>query len=1002
MRAGRVILVCAGVFGVLLLVAVALAFNSAVQTWAARRALANQPDVSGTIGSVSAGWKTVELRDVQLESRGVRLTMPALDAVVPVVAAGLSERVEVRSLVAKGWTLDLTRATNLPAVAAQWLESGAKKEHVAGGGGFSLVSSAYAAEAAETERVFRGLFAELRLPVDLSVDGVELEGEVILPGADEAGPVRVRVQVRGGGVAAGREGKFAVELAAPGIDGGSLGVRSTIVVAMDTPRTFTRIAADSTASASGTQIPAGVNLDIDVEATRTAEGEDYVLLLASGGKTLADVKAGLAALDSRISGTWQLDLRHTDLAPFALGRSLPEFTLVGQGGLQTEMAAQEVRGSGTLSGSVERLDMLLPELAAVGPTKFQADFDVLQHGESLRVERLDATLEGAAPVAGVKALQAFEFNLSTAELRIENPAQDLVSVSLTGLPVAWAQPFLGELRLTGGDVRGEIVASAREGGLSLRVKTPLTLSGISVASGEEALVQDVDVAIAASADYTPQGWQAQVENLDLSRAGVTLLSLDAKAGQLAGEGQPIKATGRWSADLAGWKTQPVVEGQLALASGLASGEFSASLDGIRALETKLALTNLVSLENERLPEITAEFRADVDAEGRATFSAPLVFKHEGRESDLQLSGTVTPDGERYAIDGRVTGKQVVVQDVQLLALLLPAEADEVEEAEETGAPFWGTVSGQLTLALEKVIYGEAYEVSGVAGTVKLDPGALRFEQVQAVFGPESDLNFSGGVTFDPKQEPAYRLAADVAVRNFETGPAFRAIDPAKLPTVEAAVSVTGSVTGEGRDLVQLMEGARGKFDVSSSGGVFRALATVLPADRLQAAPTALSIVGGLLGGSAGETVAAAQEIVKILSEISFDQLSFQAGRDEAMNLVLRDFSLISPAVRIRGAGQVSYDPEKPLLQQALDVQLTLAARGRLGELLGQVKLLKAEQDALGYTSFTTPIRIGGTLARTDTSDLQRRMLNLALERSGVGEAFNRILGGGKEKSEEGK
>jgi len=995
MKAGRVILICAGVFVVLLLVLVAVVFNSSFQTWAARKALASRSDVAGTIGSVSAGWKEIELRDVQLEAKGARLTLPTLDAVVPVLPAGVSDRVEVRSLVAKGWTLDLRQAAGMPAVVAQLLEKTPKRQERLAQP-FSLLPSAYAAQTV-AEEAFRGVFAALRLPVDLSLDGLELDGEVILPATGDAGPVRVRVRLTGGGLAAGREGKFALELSSPGIDGGTLGLRSAIAVAMDTPRTFSRVAADSTASASGTQVPGGVELDVDVSATRTVEGEDYVLLLASGGKSLADVRAGFASAASRIAGTWQLDVRHTDLMPFALGRPLPEFTLVGRGGIETELAEKEVRGNGTLNAAVNRLELLLPELSAVGPTKLQADFDVLQHGDSLRVDRLDAILEGSAPVATVKALQPFEFNLSTAELRIADPERDLVRVSLTGLPVAWAGPFLGQLKLIGGDVRGELVASAREGGLSVRVTDALKLSGVSMASGEEPLLREVDIVVSAAADYSPQGWQTQVGKIEMSRGGATLFSFSGKAGQLNGDGQPIKTTGRWTADLAAWQTQPVLEGQLALASGLAQGEFSASLDGIRALETKVALTKLVSPDNQSLPAVSAELRADVDEAGKVTFNLPLLFEHEGRKSDLQLSGTMSPEGERWNIDGRATGANVVVEDVQLLTLLVPAETSEEDEAsEESATPFWSALSGQLAIAIDKLVYGGAYEVTGVGGVIKLDPGELRFESVKAGFGPESDLNAAGGVTFDPSRDPAYRLQAKLAVNNFDTGPAFRAIDPAKLPTVEARVSVTGTVAGQGGDLVEVIETAQANFDVASTGGVFRALATVLPADRMQAPTSALSIVGGLLGGSAGETISAAQEIVKILSEIRFDQLSFQTGRDENMNLVLRDFSLISPAVRIRGAGQVTYDPAKPLLQQALDLELTLAARGRLGELLGQVKLLKSEQDALGYTSFTTPIRVGGTMAKTDTSDLQRRLLNLALERSGVGDALNKILGGGKE------
>lgn len=994
MKTGRVILICAGVLVVLLLVAVAIAFNSAVQTWAARKALASRPDIAGTIGSVSAGWKDIELRNVQLESRGARLTLPTLDAVVPVLPAGLSERVDVRSLVAKGWTLDLSDAADLASVAAQLLEH-TPSRHPAVAQEFSFLPSARAAEAV-AEDVFRGVFAAFRLPVDLSLDGLDLDGEVILPATGDAGPARVRVRLNGGGLAAGREGNFALDLSAAGIDGGALSLRSAITAAMDTPRTFSRVGADSTASASGTQLPGGVELDVDASATRTADGEDYVLLLASGGKSLADVRAGFASASARIAGTWELDVRHTDLTPFALGRPLPEFTLVGRGGIETELAQREVRGNGTLNAAVNGLEVLLPELSAVGPMKLQADFDVLQHGDALRVERLDAVVEGAAPVAKVKALQPFEFNLSTAELSIADPARDLVRVSLTGLPTAWAAPFLGEFKLSGGDVRGEVVASARDGGLLVRVTDALTLSGVSVASGAEPLLREVDLAVAASGDYSPQGWQAEIKNLDVSRGGVTLFSLDGKAGQLSGDNQAIKATGRWTADLAGWQTQPIAEGQIALESGLAQGEFSASLDGIQALETKLMLTNLVAPDHQSLPTVSMELRADVDAAGKVTFNMPLLFEHEGRKSDLQLSGTMVPEADRWNIDGSATGAHVVVEDVQLLALLVPADGSEEEGTEESGEPFWSTFSGQLAIAVDKLVYGGAYEVSGVGGVIKIDPGELRFEGVKAGFGPESDLNASGGMTFDPAGDPAYRLQAKLAVNNFDTGPAFRAIDPAKLPTVETRVSVTGSVAGQGADLGEVIETAQANFDVASTGGVFRALATVLPADRLQAAPSALSIVGGLLGGSAGETISAAQEIVKILSEIRFDQLSFQTGRDGNMNLVLRDFSLISPAVRIRGAGQVTYDPEKPLLQQALDLELTLAARGRLGELLGQVKLLKAEQDALGYTSFTTPIRIGGTMAKTDTSDLQRKLLNLALERSGVGDALNKILGGGKE------
>ena len=51
---------------------------------------------------------------------------------------------------------------------------------------------------------FDGIFSRIKIPVDLSVDGVQLEGDVILP--ESRG--RVKVTLAGGGLREGREGKF--------------------------------------------------------------------------------------------------------------------------------------------------------------------------------------------------------------------------------------------------------------------------------------------------------------------------------------------------------------------------------------------------------------------------------------------------------------------------------------------------------------------------------------------------------------------------------------------------------------------------------------------------------------------------------------------------------------------------------------------------------------------------------------------------------------------------
>lgn len=994
MKAVRPLLIGLGAVIVLLLLALAVAFNSSVQTWAARRALAAQTGFSGSLGTVSVGLDQVRLTEVKITKDGAVLTVPALETDLSLWSA-VRERVLVTRLVAKGWTLDLTRAVQpAPGTAA-----GARARRVKPPRRveFSLLPSAYADDptVAAADAAFQGLFKHLQLPVDLSLDGLELDGEVILPPAAAHGPMRARVQLKGGGLAAGREGTFLLDVAGTKADGGALTLRARVMTAMDTPRSFSRIGTKADAAVSGSQVPEGVRLNVDAQAVRTAAGETYSLLLARGEKQLATINAELVLAASRITGMWRLNLHDDDLAPFSFGRALPTFAAVGEGSLETDTTFHAFHAIGQLTAAANRLEVVRPELSAIGALDLTADFDVLQHGNSLRVDRLVGNIAGSAPVASIRALQPFEFNLSTAELHVADPAADLMGLTLTGLPVEWAKPFLGELQLSAGGLSGELAGSARDGGLSVRTRRPLTLSAVTLNQPDRPILQGVDVSLTASADYTPRGWQAQIVELTLRREGRLLLSLDAKAGQLAGATEVLKATGRWSADIPGWLMQPIAAGKLALTSGSAQGDFNASLDGTKAIETKLTLSNLVAANKEPLPVITAHFRGDLAPDGKLTFNLPLRLEQADRKSDLQLAGTYTPAPAAALIDAQLTGELVYLRDAQLLAVALPGATEEEpvsgeKSAEGTAGAPWAGVGGKITLALKKVIYGESFEVTDVNGSVRIEPQSLQLDAVHAKFGPESDVKVGGGVVFSGTESQPYAVHSDVALRNFDAGAAFRAVDPAKLPTVEGKVSVSGKMDGRGATLADAIEAAHGDLQVTGKSGLFRALSSDLR-DRVQKTQTTVETIGGILGavtGSEKYTDIANKsqiltEISSALAEIPFDQMVATAVRDEKLNIVLKDFTVISPEVRLTGGGEIRHVEGVSILAQPLTLQLNLGARGRFAALLKRAGLLDSTQDSLGYTGFVTPIKVRGTLAATDTTELRNALLNSALERSGL-------------------
>lgn len=1003
MKAVRVLLFAAGAILALGLIAVGVVLNSSFQTWAARRALAAQPGLHASLGSLSAGFSRVEVRELKLQVDGAAVSLPSLDVDLPVLTAALNKKVSIARLVAKGWTLDLTHAKKL--ALARPLHALAVRPDPRPAREFSLLPQAYAAEnaAGAAAVVFRGVFSQLRLPVDLALDGVELEGEVLLPPLAGQDAPRINVKLKGGGLAAGREGGFTVDLASAKADGSSLAVHSALTLGMDTPRTFSSLGGNTDATVSGPQFPTGVKLSISGSSSSRVENETYKLNLLSEGKLLAAVSAEYVKAGGRISGQWKIDLRNSDLAPFVLGRHLPIFVANGDGHFETDGRFAEVHVSGRLDASGEKLETLRPELAVLGSLGLSADFDVLHHGTSLRVERLDATMFGAKDVANVQALQPFEFNLATAELRVADPAKDLVIVSLDGLPLAWAKPFLGEVSVSGGDLRGEAALAARDGGLAVRLKTPLRVAGLSVAAQGKPLLRDLAATLDGSADYTPRGWQVQVTDLKIMQAATTLLTLDAKAGQLAAGDRAIKLAGHYQANLPGWFAQPVIGDSLQLAAGDASGEFAASLDKTNSLEIKIALPNLVATTNKPLPAANLDVRVDLKPDGEIAFNVPVALEMAGRKSDLQFTGTARPGNPATQIDAHLTSENLVVEDAMMLIPAGPADANAAATpataapASADSAPFWNAVNGQLTFALKKVAYQGAVEMSNVSGTVRLDATTLKLDAVRAAFGADSDLKLTGTMNFDPKTKAQpYALAADVALNNFDTAPAFRVLDPAKPPTVESRVTLNGHFTGRGGSIADVANRTHGDVQLTGKSGTFRGLSTDLT-DKVQKTQSTAAAIGGLIGAVTGrkeysDYVNKSQiftDIAKYLSEIPFDQLSVSVTRDSDLNVVLKDFMVISPEVRLTGGGNVRHVENTPLLAQPLSLDLQLGARGKLADLLRRARLLEERQDNLGYFAFSAPIKIGGTLGQTDTSDLRNALLSSTLEKSGL---LDRMLG----------
>ncbi|MDB6169816.1 MAG: hypothetical protein JWM88_2680 [Verrucomicrobia bacterium] len=974
----------------LLLLAVAAVFTDAVQTWAVRRVLARYPGAAVSVGRVSAGWSHVTLRDLRAVQSGAVLVVPSAEADLPLWSAAVSKKLTLHRLVAHGWSLDLSHVARKMAAGSPPPGPAARE--------LSLVTTASAAgeaTAASAPRpAFAGIFSQLKFPFDLAVDGVDLRGDVILPAVPGHPVARAKVTLTGGGLAAGKAGKFDYA-AVVSFSGGDVAVstvtlQGTLGIVMDTPRTIARLVAANAATAEGPKFPAGVKLAVDLSAARSAGGESYAASISSGAKQLAALETTYPAGASRLGGNWRLDMRDSDVAPFSFGREVPAFEAVGEGRFDTDTAFAEVRASGKLDTMLDRLGVVDARLASLGAVHLSAEFDLAQRDEATRIDQLTVTIESGRPVAKVEALQPFEFNLRTGELNVADPGKDLLGVVLQGVPLAWIAPVFAQqgVAIAGGDVRGEFFAGARNGGFALRSKAPLTVDHLSVSRGEHgAVLSAVDLSLTASGDYTPQGWQLEIAPFTVRSGDSTLLSLEAKMGQLAGVRQPVKMTGKWTGQLPAIFRQPFAAGSARLDQGDAEGNFAASIAEKQGVELRLAVKNLAAAGAPALPSVTFDLRADREPDGKISFNAPLVLERDGRKSDLLCSGTVVKAVAGLVVDARLSSEFLAVEDAQLLAGLVGGGAAPAQPSAPVAAadPFWAGVTGQVALGLKKVVYNSQFQVTDIAGTLRIEAGGLKLVNGRGGFDAESDVKLAGGVTFRRDAPKPYELAADFALNNFATAPAFQAINPTKPATLDARINLTSKLAGAGETLADLAARTRGDLLITSKGGLFRGLSADLT-DRIQTTQSRVTAIASFLGVVTDDFVNKTRilsDIAKALSEIPFDQLSLTAVRDASLNVQLKDFTLISPEVRINGDGEIRYAEGVPVLAQPMNLQLKLGARGKLGDLIKRAGLLESREDNLGYSAFAVPLKISGTAGNPDTGEIRNALLNSALQRSGL-------------------
>jgi hypothetical protein len=562
----------------------------------------------------------------------------------------------------------------------------------------------------------------------------------------------------------------------------------------------------------------------------------------------------------------------------------------------------------------------------------------------------------------------------------------VAKLTLGRLPLA-LMPLSDPATTLGGFLeQGEFEISVRGGKTLLRPLSPLRLGGVSLSQNRRVMLNALAIEAMPEVEYAgPQDFRVQSGDMTVRVAGKgDLLALKAEA--TATPGQGTQATLTFSLEVPALATQPMFAEAQALSAGRATGEVRAVLAATRQVESRVTLNGLVAADtNLTFPVANIGFRAIVQPNGSASIQVPILLDNAGRRSDLNFALALSPLGKGYSVDGKISGQQIDWGDTQsVLGVFLASVAPDSNDRPITTpggvtpdtVAAWSQFSGQLVVDIKSVTHGKEWAMTGLAGTLAIEPTRLLLPKLTAAFGETSRLNAKLETRFTGGPMP-YRITGDYALNDFDLGGLFKALEATKSPTVEGLFNVSSSFTGNGETLPRALDRVHGEFQLTSHQGIFRGLQR--STNKLSMTSKAVESVASLLGSilssekatKAAEKVAGSayyvDQLAQSLGELNYDLLSVKLTRDEQLNLNLQDLTLVSSDLRLNGQGEVTYESDKSLLEQPLTASLDLAARGKIEEQLGKLHLLSGTKDDLGYSKAKETVNLGGTLGRPDAT-----------------------------------
>ena len=657
-----------------------------------------------------------------------------------------------------------------------------------------------------------------------------------------------------------------------------------------------------------------------------------------------------------------------------------------------DLVVQEAEGLATLSAvfdaNLPSPELLTPELATLGAVQIEGQAVASTDGSAMTLASADLTVSSAgAQMLALDLKQSMRFGGA------QNLAGDLLEVSLTELPLAWLNPWLPEgLLVEGAPVSlAFAVSGTAEEAFALRFSEPIHVGPLSVRDSEALLLENISVMLDPhfqlgadrSLAYTLESLSVSDKYgafIQGSSSGVIQSSEDRNAvNPFVG----VKSQTQLQIGLQELFQLPLLDGQASILGGRLSLDLN--VDG--AAEYPLQLQGqLKSLRARSMPGATKDYHLALQLQQTANsgewgVGANLQAGPASRPStSLQFSGKANPKQQPLTFTAALTGQRVSQMDFSILsaALAPPNVPDSATTAPRQGSvatrasepapsaisgptpPPWAMLDGRASVNIEELLLESGQLIQALTAKALVSEPQLSLSAISAKIGT-GELHGSSEVLYVPTQAKPYTLTADL---NFtRVDPAFFTSKRSGAAPVQGQFDGIFALSGAGQTLDAAIEDSEASLRITGKDGILTAF------ELDNRSQLGLGIVG-ILGQSLDRPgITALSNTIPYFKDIRFDDFVLELNRGADKRVLIPQLKLTGDSLLIDASGSVAASRWSELMDQPLDLALSLGAKGRLTDYLETLQLLQPTAAEDGFRRWNQDVQLTGSLADPNTDAL---------------------------------